>query len=143
MSPKLRYALTQLLRLAAIAAFYCILTPLPCAVAAQYMDNGDFIFDIREPDDMTLVARLSGLTIKRDIPPRVGIIECARWARQFSIRPFSAVHSATVPNRRGRVWICTGNANSKRLSRSYCKQMGMTYVRNDGPIVTCQLGNDT
>ena len=78
MSPKLRYALTQLLRLAAIAASYCILTPLPSAVAAQYMDNGDFIFDIREPDDMTLVARLSGLSIKRDIPPRVGIIECAR-----------------------------------------------------------------
>ena len=143
MSPKLRYALTQLLRLAAIVAFYCILTPLPCAVAAQYMDNGDFIFDIREPADMTLVARLSGLTIKRDIPPRVGIIECARWARQFSIWPFSAVHSAMVPNQKGRVWICTGNANSKRLSRSYCKQMGMTYVRNDGPIVTCQLGNDT
>ena len=143
MSPKLRYALTQLLRLAAIVAFYCILTPLPCAVAAQYMDNGDFIFDIREPADMTLVARLSGLIIKRDIPPRVGIIECARWARQFSIWPFSAVHSAMVPNQKGRVWICTGNANNKRLSRSYCKQMGMTYVRNDGPIVTCQLGNDT
>ena len=120
-----------------------MLTTSPYAVAAQYMDNGDFIFDIREPDDMTLVARLSGLTIKRDIPPRVGIIECARWARQFSIWPFSAVHSAMVPNEKGRVWICTGNANSKRLSRSYCKQMGMTYVRNDGPIVTCQLGNDT
>ena len=143
MSPKLRYALTQLLRLAAIAAIYWIGAPLPCAVAAQYMDNGDFIFDIREPADMTLVARLSGLTIKRDIPPRVGIIECARWARQFSIWPFSAVHSAMVPNQKGRVWICTGNANSKRLSRSHCKQMGMTYVRNDGPIVTCQLGNDT
>ena len=93
--------MTQLLRLAAVAAIYCMLTTSPYAVAAQYMDNGDFIFDIREPDDMTLVARLSGLTIKRDIPPRVGIIECARWARQFSIRPFSAVHSATVPNRRG------------------------------------------
>lgn len=139
---KTETTVTQLLQIGRIAAVYFFLTPFASAEAAHYTSNGNFVFDIREPSDMTLVARLSGLTVKRDIKPSVGIIECARWAHQFGIRPFSAVTSAISPNHKRRVWICTGNANNKHLSRSYCQQMRMKYFRNDGPIVTCKLGDD-
>ena len=112
------------------------------AIAVEYEDSGNFTFDIRNAEDMRLVATLSGLTVKRDIPPKVGVAECARWARRFGIRPFEAVASATIPNRRARVWVCIGNADNELLSRSYCRQMQMKYVSHEGPVVTCRIGKD-
>ena len=105
--------------------------------------GGDFTFDIRNHTDMRKVGELSGITIKRDIPARVGLIECARWARRFGVRPYEAVVSGTLPNRRLRVWICAGNADNRLLSETYCKQMGMRYVRHDGPVVTCRFREET
>ena len=112
------------------------------AIAVEYDNSGNFTFDIRNAEDMRLVARLSGLTIKHDIPSKVGVAECARWARQFGVRPFEAVTSATIPNRRARVWVCIGNADNESLSQSYCRQMQMKYVSHEGPVVTCRIGKD-
>ena len=111
---------------------------------ALEMDRGgDFTFDIRNHKDMRKVGELSGITIKRDIPPRVGLIECARWARRFGVRPYAAVVSGTLPDRRLRVWICAGDADNRLLSQTYCKQMGMRYVHHDGPVVTCRFREET
>ncbi|HEX9768068.1 MAG TPA: hypothetical protein VGA50_02750 [Kiloniellales bacterium] len=109
------------------------------ASAVEVTEGGDFIFDISNPGDMLEVGKLSGITIKKDIPPRVGRIECARWARQFGVHPYQAVVSGTRPDRSLRVWICAGEVDNRALSEAYCKDMGMVYVRHDGSVVTCRF----
>jgi len=100
---------------------------------------GDFVFDIRDADDMREVARLSGIELKSDLPPRIGRVECARWARRFGIDDFAAVVSGRAPGKPNRVWVCTGDADSRELSEAYCRQIAMTYVGHDGPVVTCRF----
>ena len=109
------------------------------ASAVEVTESGDFVFDISDPKDMRTVGELSGITIKRDLPPRIGRVECARWARQFDVYPFQAVVSGTRPDRARRVWICAGEADSAVLAKHYCRDMGMRYVHHDGPVVTCRF----
>jgi hypothetical protein len=111
----------------------------PAAMAFEVIEGGDFVFDISNPDDMVEVGKLSGITIKKDLPPRIGRIECARWARQFGVHPYQAVVSGTRPDRSLRVWICAGEADNRALSQAYCKDMGMEYVRHEGSVVTCRF----
>ena len=133
-------------RLAAAAAVLSGLAVLVGAAAeggaVEVTEAGDFIFDISEPADMREVGRLSGITIKKDLPARIGRVECARWARRFSVFPFVAVVSGTRPDRARRVWICAGEADNADLSAYYCRDMGMHYVRHDGPVVTCRFKED-
>ena len=109
------------------------------AAAVEVTPGGDFVFDISDPRDMRKVGELSGITIKTDLPPRIGRVECARWARRFGVRPYKAVVSGTRPDRPTRVWICAGEVDSRELSEAYCADMGMAYVGHDGPVVTCRF----
>ena len=133
-------------RLAAAAAVLAGLAAFVGAAAegraVEVTEAGDFVFDISEPADMREVGRLSGITIKKDLPPRIGRIECARWARRFGVYPIVAVVSGTRPDRARRVWICAGEADNAALSGYYCRDMGMHYVRHDGPVVTCRFKED-
>lgn len=109
------------------------------SAAVELTPGGDFVFDISKPGDMRKVGELSGITIKTDLPPRIGRIECARWARRFGVRPFKAVVSGTRPDRSTRVWICAGEVDNRELSEAYCQDMGMIYVGHVGPVVTCRF----
>jgi hypothetical protein len=129
--------------LAAAIAVAAAVAAGPPGAAVEIEDGGDFTFDIRSGKDMRLVGELSGITIKNDLPPRIGQQECARWARRFKVHPYRAVVSGNLPNRRTRVWICTGDADSRALSEIYCRQMKMYYVRHDGPVVTCRFREES
>ncbi len=109
------------------------------AGAVEVTPEGDFIFDISKPRDMREVGTLSGITIKNDLPPRIGHIECGRWARRFDVYPYEAVVSGSLPGRPTRVWICAGQADNEVLSKHYCQQMGMHYVGHEGSVVTCRF----
>ncbi len=129
--------------LAAAVAVAAALAASPPGAAVEIEDSGDFTFDIRSGKDMRLAGELSGIIIKNDLPPRIGKMECARWARRFNVHPYQAVVSGNLPNRPTRVWICTGDADSQALSVIYCRQMKMYYVRHQGPVVTCRFREES
>ena len=112
------------------------------AQAIESTDQGELVFDIDNPDDMREVGSRSGIQIKDDIDTAIGTFECRRWARQFGVRPYRAVVSGTLPGRRLRVWICSGKADSRKLSELYCRELGMVYKRHRGSVVTCSRIGD-
>lgn len=107
--------------------------------AIEITPGGLFIFDINSDADMREVGTRSGIQTKEDAPLSLGIQECRRWANQFRVSPYRAVVSGTLPGRPGRVWICAGQANHEGLSRQYCQQMGMPFVKHEGSKVTCRM----
>jgi len=108
-------------------------------LAFELMPDGFFVFDIDQDADMRAVGERSGIRTRDDAPLELGMQECRRWADQFNVRPYRAVVSGTLAGRPGRVWICAGAANHEGLSRIYCQQMRMRYVRHEGSRVTCRL----
>ena len=109
------------------------------ASGVELTPEGLVLFDIDQDADMREVGERSGIRTLDDAPLSLGLQECRRWADQFGIRPYRAVVSGTLPGRPGRVWICAGPADHEGLSRTYCQQMGMRFVRNEGSKVTCRL----
>ena len=140
MNPKSPWALGSTVLVTAV--LISVGTAVPVAQAIETTELGELVFDIDKPEDMREVGSRAGIQIKDDIDTAIGYFECRRWARQFGVRPYRAVVSGTFPGRRMRVWICSGKADSRKLSELYCRQLGMVYKQHRGSVVTCRAIGD-
>jgi hypothetical protein len=108
--------------------------------AATLNPWGEFVFDINSVEDMRAVGQRAGIVVDEAPPMEFGRADCGRWASYFNVFPYQAVAAGKLPGRPGLVWICSGNADNTELSRAYCKQLGMSYVKHEGSVVTCRSG---
>jgi len=125
---------------AAFTIALALASALPAA-AGSLTERGEFVFDISSREDMREVGQRAGIRISGYSPMDIGRIDCGRWAHQFNVFPYEPVVAGTLSGRPGLVWICSGQADSAVLSTAYCEEMGMSYVKHEGSVVTCRVPN--
>jgi hypothetical protein len=127
------------------AVYALVLSALiPAAAwAGQINERGEFVFDINSAEDMRAVGERAGIRPEERSPMDLGVLDCGRWASRFNVFPYQAVVAGRLAGRPGLVWICSGAADSLELSEGYCKQIGMSYVKHEGSVVTCRIRNAT